>query len=188
MASKTFLLQLRQRLNIPQVELAALFNTKRNYISQVECGARELTRSQLAVLKNLAVENWRRPGAKDKVLLSPDDHTKEELRKHSDDLRISLRHAQDKLEVLQKNFQAEAQALVWLNIMKEAVMKSDKPDKRILLWIEQQVAAKHVTMNKNGMAKQAVYAARISGIEAELRTIRNMLAKKKVVVKRMQVS
>jgi hypothetical protein len=38
------------------------------------------------------------------------------------------------------------------------------------------------------MTKQAVYAARIAGIEAELRTVRNMLAKKKVVVKRMQVS
>lgn len=188
MASKTFLSQLRERLNIKQADLAELFQTQRGILSQVECGARDLTANQMEVLKNLSVDKWRKPGKGEKVLVEPDEQTRAKLKGYVDNLRISLHHAKEKLVVLQRNHQADSQALVWLGIMKEAVMQTDRPDKRILLWIDGQVAAKHVELKRNSIANQALCAARIAGIEAELRTVRNMLSRKKVVVKKVPVS
>lgn len=179
---------MRERLNVKQDEMAELFQMRRGNLGQVECGARDLTSRQTEVLKRLAVDKWGRPGAADKVLKAPDDHTKEELRKYSDGLRISLRHAQEKLQLLQKNFQADTQALVWLQIMKDAVLETDSPDLRIIRWIDEQMSSKNKALISNSVSKQAICAARIAGLEAELRAVRNMLAKKKVTVKRVAVS
>ncbi|MBL0316361.1 MAG: helix-turn-helix transcriptional regulator [Flavobacteriales bacterium] len=188
MSSKTFLTLLRKRLNISQSEFAALFNTKRNSITKFLSGSRGLTSAHLKVFDALNQDMWRQPARAEKTLSDPDPRTREKLRQYSDDLKISLRHTQVKLEKMQKNFQAELEAMVWLGIMKEAVLQSDNPEKRILLWIDATIATKQVELDKNNVSQQIIYSARISGIEAELRTIRNMLAKKKVVVKRMQVS
>jgi transcriptional regulator with XRE-family HTH domain len=187
MASKTFLLQLRQRLNLPQKEIAALFNTKRNFLSQVECGARDLTSKQMEVLKNLSVDKWRKPGKGEKVLVEPDEQTRARLKGYMDDLRISLHHAKEKLAVLQKNHQADAQAIVWLGIMREAVESTDKPDKRILHWIDAQLAAKQKALRNNGTDKQVMCAARIAGIEAELRMLRGVVSKRRVKLASVEV-
>ncbi len=188
MAAKTFLNQLKERLNISQKELGELFQSSRSAISHVESGSRSLNSKQLEVLKVLMIESWRRPVVGEKVLPERDDQTKAKLRGYADDLRIALHHAKRKLQDLQAKYEADTQALVWLQIMKEAVELRPKPDQRILMWIAAQVAAKQLALKKCSLDKQAIVAARIAGLEAELRFIRNVGAKKKVTIKKMMVS